>query len=98
MEIITARPHRLLPAVTARIASLHSAGERCMVLVPAQATLQTELEIMHRLGIDGSFTIDVLSPARLQGRVFERAGMPQRTIFDERGKSMVMLEILSQEK
>ena len=69
-----------------------------MVLVPAQATLQTELEIMHRLGIDGSFTIDVLSPARLQGRVFERAGMPQRTIFDERGKSMVMLEILSQEK
>ena len=98
MEIITARPHRLLPAVTARIASLHSAGERCMVLVPSQATLQTELEIMHRLGIDGSFTIDVLSPARLQGRVFERAGMPQRTIFDERGKSMVMLEILSQEK
>ncbi|MGN0996508.1 MAG: PD-(D/E)XK nuclease family protein [Candidatus Ventricola sp.] len=98
MDIITARPHRLLPAVTERIGALHSAGERCMVLVPSQATLQTELEIMRRLKLDGSFTIDVLSPARLQGRVFERAGMPSRTIFDERGKSMVMLEILSQEK
>ena len=98
MDVITARPHRLLPAVIERIGALHVAGERCMLLAPSQATLQTELEIMARLGLNGSFTIDVLSPGRLQGRVFERAGMPKRTIFDERGKRMVLLEIIDEEK
>ena len=98
MKIITARVHRLLAEVIARIGALAAQGERCMLLVPSQSTLRTEIEVMTQLNLTGSFLIDVLSPARLQSRVFECAGRPDRTIFDERGKCMVLCEIIEQEK
>ncbi|MGN0776381.1 MAG: PD-(D/E)XK nuclease family protein [Candidatus Ventricola sp.] len=98
MKIITARPHRLLAECIARIGALAEQGERCMLLVPSQFTLQAEIEVMTRLNLEGTFLIDVLSPGRLQGRVFERAGQPNRVIFDERGKCMVLSEIIEQEK
>ena len=98
MRIITARPHCLLDACIRRIGSHAAAGESCMLLVPAQYTLQAELEIMSRLKLEGSFLIDVLSPGRLQGRIFERAGQPKRVVFDERGKRMVLSEIIREEK
>ena len=98
MNIVTARPHRLLEHIVGEIGRLQEAGEPCMLLVPAQYTLQAEVEIMTRLNLPGSFLIDVLSPARLQSRVFERAGWPDRVIFDERGKRMVLSELVEQEK
>ena len=98
MKILTARPHRLLGPLVERIGALSAQGEPCMLIVPSQYTLQAELEIMERLSISGSFLIDVLSPGRLQGRVFERAGAPQQTIFDERGKRMVLSDIIQEEK
>ena len=98
MRIITARPHRLLPAVIAEIGALAQQGQRCMLLVPSQYTLQAEIEVMEQLEIEGSFLIDVLSPGRLQKRVFERAGMPDRVVFDDRGKIMVLAEIIEAEK
>ena len=98
MNIITARAHRLLGVCVQRIGEMAARGERCMFLVPAQYTLQAEIEIMTRLNLKGTFLIDVLSPGRLQGRVFERAGQPDRVIFDERGKCMVLSEIIEQEK
>lgn len=69
-----------------------------MLLVPSQYTLQAEIEVMTGLDIGGSFQIDVLSPTRLQSRVFERAGQPDRVVFDERGKCMVLSEIIAQER
>ena len=98
MRIITARPHRLLPAVIAEIGALAQQGRRCMLLVPSQYTLQAEIEVMTQLEIEGSFLIDVLSPGRLQKRVFERAGAPDRIVFDDRGKNMVLAEIIEAEK
>ena len=98
MKIITARPHRLLDICIRRIGEAVQEGKRCMFLVPSQYTLQAEIEIMTRLDLEGSFMIDVLSPGRLQSRVFERAGQPDRVIFDERGKCMVLSEIIEQEK
>ena len=98
MNIITARPHRLLETVVGEIGRLSAAGEPCMLLVPAQYTLQAEVEVMTRLQLPGSFLIDVLSPGRLQSRVFERAGWPDRVIFDERGKRMVLSDLVQQEK
>lgn len=98
MKIVTARPHRLLPCAVREIGRLSGAGEPCMLLVPSQYTLQAELELLFGLGTDGWFLIDVLSPARLQSRVFERAGAPSRTIFDERGKRMVLSDIAMREK
>lgn len=98
MNIITARAHRLLDVCVQRIGEMAAQGERCMFLVPSQYTLQAEIEIMTRLNLTGTFMIDVLSPGRLQGRVFERAGQPDRVIFDERGKCMVLSEIIEQQK
>lgn len=98
MKIITARPHRLLGECVRRIGQMAGEGKRCMFIVPSQYTLQAEIEIMTRLNLSGSFLIDVLSPGRLQGRVFERAGSPDRVIFDERGKCMVLSGIIEQEK
>ncbi|MDO5376743.1 MAG: PD-(D/E)XK nuclease family protein [Clostridia bacterium] len=98
MKIIMARPHRLLGEIIRRIGEHARQGESVMLLVPSQYTLQAELEIMERLDISGSFLIDVLSPGRLQSRVFEYAGQPARTAFDERGKRMVLSEIIEQEK
>lgn len=98
MKILTARPHRLLGECVKRIGETERTGEPCMLLVPAQYTLQAEIEIMNRLNLRGSFLIDVLSPGRLQGRIFERAGQPSRTIFDERGKCMALAGIIDEEK
>ena len=98
MNIITARAHRLLDVCVQRIGEMAAQGERCMFLVPAQYTLQAEIEIMTRLNLPGTFMIDVLSPGRLQGRVFERAGRPDRVIFDERGKCIVLSGIIEQQK
>ena len=66
MKILTARPHRLLGECVRRLGEKMEQGQSCMFLVPAQYTLQAEIEIMDRLGISGSFLIDVLSPKRLQ--------------------------------
>ena len=98
MKVITARPHRLLGDIIRRIGEGAQRGERSMLLVPSQYTLQAEIEVMTRLALEGTFTIDVLSPGRLQGRVFERAGMPKQTIFDERGKRMILTEAIAQER
>ena len=98
MKIITARPHRLLSECIGRIGSHAAAGEKSMFLVPSQYTLQAEIEIMTRLNLPGSFLIDVLSPTRLKSRVFECAGAPERVVFDERGKCMVLSAILEEEK
>ena len=94
MKILTARPHRLLGECVRRLGEKMEQEQSCMFLVPAQYTLQAEIEIMDRLGISGSFLIDVLSPKRLQSRVFELAGLPERTIFDERGKCMVLSALI----
>ena len=69
-----------------------------MLLVPSQYTLQAELEVMNRLELPGSFLIDVLSPGRLQSRVFERAGFPTQVLLDERGRGMVLAGIIEAEK
>ena len=98
MKIITARPHRLLEECIARIGVLERQGDSCMLLVPSQYTLQAEIEVMTRLHLNGSFRIDVLSPGRLRTRVFERAGEPDKTVFDERGKCMVLRSIIEREK
>lgn len=98
MRLLTARPHRLLDPVVRRVGALAAQGERCMLLVPSQYTLQAEIEVMTRLELPGTFLIDVLSPSRLQSRVFERAGQPRQVVLDERGRGMVLTEVVEAER
>ena len=98
MEILTARPHRLESELIRRVGLRLEASERCMILVPSQETLRTELLLMEGLSLSGSFLIDVLSPGRLRERIFERAGSPSRIPFDERGKRMVICAAMEAEQ
>ncbi len=71
-----------------------------LVLVPEQYTLQSERDIIGALDLEGSFRLQVLSPARLFSRVFAEAGRPEPVRVDERGRVMLMhaaLKSLSRE-
>ena len=98
MELIVARPYALEQEQLLRIADCLKRGRRALVLVPPQDTLHTELRLMEGLGLSGSFELDVVSPGRLRERVFERAGSPERIVFDARGKRMILTAILCEAK
>lgn len=63
--------------------------ENHIVVVPKQLTLQTERTLLSALNLKGSFRLQVLSPERLCGRVFEAAGRPEGVRVDERGRVML---------
>lgn len=60
------------------------------LIVPAQYTLQAELETMRALNLSGSFRLHVLSPERLCTRIFDQAGRPRPVRIDEQGRVMLM--------
>ncbi len=86
----TARAHRLLAPVVAEIGVLHARGEPCVLLVPEQFTLQAERELLTRLALPGIFTIQVLSPSRLQSRVLALAGEDGRAPLSSAGRRMAV--------
>ena len=61
-----------------------------VVVVPKQLTLQTERTLLDALELQGSFRLQVLSPERLCGRIFESAGQPEGVRVDERGRVMLV--------
>ncbi len=90
VRILTGRPRRLMPRVLREVGEAYAAGGRCLLLVPEQYTLQAELDLVKALDLPGFFDLEVLSPTRLQHRVFELAGSPQRVRIDGRGKRMML--------
>ncbi len=60
------------------------------VVVPNQLTLETEITLMDALGMKGSVRLNVVSPGRFCGRIFEEAGRKNAVSVDERGKAMLM--------
>ena len=70
--------------------------ENVYVLVPDQLTLETELALMERLQLEGSFRLNVLSTKRLCGRIREACGSGRRIGVDERGRAMLMGYLLRQ--
>ncbi len=61
-----------------------------LLIVPAQYTLEAELDAVDELNLAGSFRLQVLSPQRLYQRVFEAAGRPARVRIDEQGRVMLV--------
>ena len=57
-----------------------------LLIVPAQYTLQAEREALG----EGSFRLQVLSPARLFMRIFEGAGWPSGVRIDDQGRVMLI--------
>lgn len=71
---------------------LQLANDTCHIvaLVPEQFTLQTELEILHGLHLEGYFHIEVLSPSRLTDQVFVQSGSEGKTRIDGQGKQLAV--------
>lgn len=92
IRCLTGRSRALRPRLyeELRAALDDGANTPLIVLVPEQYTLESEREIMAALGLNGSFRLQVMSPARLISRLFEAAGRPVETRVDERGRVMLM--------
>ena len=92
IRCLTGRSRALRPRLyeELRAALNDGANTPLIVLVPEQYTLESEREIMAALGLNGSFRLQVMSPARLISRLFEAAGRPTETRVDERGRVMLM--------
>lgn len=90
VQIIAARPHRLLPTLIRRLGEELKRGGRVLMLVPEQFTLQAEREIMERLGLEGFFDVEAVSPSRLSERVLERGGRDEREPLSAAGRRMAV--------
>ena len=91
MRIYTGRS-RLMEAALIEVLRRGMAGEAeaHIVVVPKQLTLQTERTLLGALSLSGSFALQVLSPERLCGRIFDAAGLPGGVRVDERGRVLLV--------
>ncbi len=96
LRLLTGRSRALGPRLHAELrdALAQDGGAPLIVLVPEQYTLEAEREIISTLALDGSFRLQVMSPARLFSRLFEAAGRPDEVRIDERGRVMLMYTAL----
>ena len=71
-------------------------GGHCLILVPETATLKTERFFLKRLGLQGSFDLEVLSPSHLEENVFAALGRGEgeSVTLDERGKAVAVAAAL----
>lgn len=91
MRIYTGRSRLMEPAMIDVLRRSMAEGDRDhIVVVPKQLTLQTERALLAALSLKGSFRLQVLSPERLCGRIFEAAGQPEGARVDERGRIMLV--------
>lgn len=91
MRIYTGRSRLMEPAMCDVLRKSMADGDKDhIVVVPKQLTLQTERTLLTALSLKGSFRLQVLSPERLCGRIFEAAGQPDGVRVDERGRVMLV--------
>lgn len=95
IQLIGGRAGQTLPVLLAGVAAQHQAGERVMVLVPEQYTLQAERELMQALHLPGMLDLDVVSPTKLRRLIHERGGRDKRAMLDARGRSMAISQALN---
>ncbi|MCQ2082002.1 MAG: PD-(D/E)XK nuclease family protein [Lachnospiraceae bacterium] len=61
-----------------------------LLIVPDQATMQTQLDLVEASDSKGIMNVDVLSFSRLAHRIFEELGCNNNTVLDDTGKSLVI--------
>ena len=90
IRFLTGRARALRPRLHEDLREALAGDAPLIVLVPEQYTLESERGIIAALGLEGSFRLQVMSPARLISRLFEAAGRPDAVRVDERGRVMLM--------
>ena len=78
--------------------SMREPERRFFVIVPEQATMQAQKDIIRLHPCHGTFQIDVVSFERLAYRIFEELSMPQPEILDDTGKTMVLRKLAGENR
>lgn len=95
VEIWGARAGQTQSRLFEEIRKCREAGQRVLLLVPEQYTLQAERELLEQLHLPGLLDLDVLSPRRLGRRIRESAGHSPKAALDESGRRMALAQALS---
>lgn len=95
VDIWGGRAGTTLPFVIQGMGAQYRAGQRVLLLVPEQYTLQAERELVERLDLPGFLDMEVLSPSRLRRRIREQGGRDAIAPLDSRGSSMVISQALA---
>ncbi len=72
-------------------------GQKILLLVPDQFTLQAERNAFAYLGVDGLMDLEVMSQSRLGFKVLAETGGSSRTPVDKYGRHMLLAKILTEE-
>lgn len=78
--------------------SIRRPADRFFVLVPEQATMQAQKDIVRLHPRHGTMNIDIASFERLAYRVFSELSIPQPEILDDTGKTMVLRRLAGEKK
>ena len=78
--------------------SLRNPGQRYVVLVPEQFTMQTQQELVRMHPRHGIMNIDVESFQRLAYHVFDELGKNDFKVLEETGKSLVIRRLAGERR
>ncbi|QHW34942.1 helicase-exonuclease AddAB subunit AddB [Paenibacillus rhizovicinus] len=90
----TGKTHFCLDDIRRRILA-EPDGPPIIILVPEQATFQTEYALLHRPELNGSIRAQALSFRRLSFRIMQETGGTALTPISENGKNMLLYKIVS---
>ncbi|MCI9568993.1 MAG: ATP-dependent helicase [Lachnospiraceae bacterium] len=68
------------------------------LIVPEQATMQAQKEIVRLHPRQGTMNLDIVSFERLAYRIFSELSLPQPEILDDTGKTMVLRRLAGERK
>jgi len=71
-------------------------GQKLILLVPEQYTLQAERDLLESLDTPGIMGVEVLSISRLGHKVLQEGGGRKKTFINKQGKSMVLKKIIAE--
>lgn len=78
--------------------SIMEPESRFFVIVPEQATMQAQKDIIRLHPNHGTMNIDVVSFERLAYRIFSELSIPQPEILDDTGKNMVIRKLTGEKR
>ena len=96
VRILGSRGSHLIGRILPMVEASRQVGQRVLLLVPEQYTLQAERELVEGLNLPGLMDIDVLSPRRLTRRIRESGGHAPLIPLDEGGRLMALAQALTQ--
>ena len=78
--------------------SMREPERRFFVIVPEQATMQAQKDIVRLHPHHGTMNIDIVSFERLAYRIFSELSMPQPELLNDTGKTMVLRKLAGENR